>query len=215
MDSNTFTTKFKELLGTYFKSNNDILFSYIRSASERKDDNTMDTTATKNDENVKMISPWVNYYKAIKALFMEDPDVNVKYDEDDNIIKVYVERIDKWEALDELLPREKTFGNVSVTIQVIPANVLGKSKVDLFAKAFEGNKAVADIATVNRFGNDLNFIIFKNKVVQYPNDDIGDFYGLRSTIFEDLAREVFGGTDTQNVFFSTEPGENISFNEEK
>ena len=100
-------------------------------------------------ENIKMVSPWIGYYKEIKSLFQEDYTVKVKYDDSKNTIKLYVEDEEKADALAQLLPNRKVFGNITVNIDVIPANKVETPRIDLFRKAFEGNGAVAFIETVD------------------------------------------------------------------
>ena len=158
-------------------------------------------------ENLKIVSPWVNYYREIEALFKKDPAVKVVYDEDENEIVLYVQGTDKAQALSKLFPAEKTFGNVTLKITVIPANVFTGNKLDLFREAFDGNDAVEEILTIQMpfSSNDISYIIFKNEVVQYFNDDLGDAHGLRSTLYEDLAAEIF--EDREGIYFSTEPGD--------
>lgn len=157
-------------------------------------------------ENAKIVAPWVNYYRELEALFKYDPAIKVKYDEENLEVKLYVEGTDKAEALSKLLPAEKVFGNVTLKVTIIPANVFEGGKVSLFTAAFDGNSAVDEIVTIEMpfSTSDVHFIVFKNEVVQYFNDDIGDLNGLRSTLFEDIANELFDEHD--GIYFCTEPG---------
>ena len=45
-----------------------------------------------NEENkvVKLSSPWMIYYRQIKALFSQDPNVKVIFDEENFTVKIYV-----------------------------------------------------------------------------------------------------------------------------
>ena len=157
-----------------------------------------------NDERVKLVSPWVGYLNQLDAFFKEDNDINVDYDSEAMVIKIYVGGDAKAEALSQLLPTSKKFGNVEVKINIIPANQHDTSRVGLFRKAFEGNKAVERIETLSDiYSNDyFNFIIFKPEVVQYYNDDLSDFNGICSTLYQDLAKELFGVSE--GVFFCTD-----------
>lgn len=165
--------------------------------------------ATINNESpmVKLVSPWIDYYRCIQAMFIEDPEVTVKFDEDDCAIKIYVDNnVDKYEALCALIAPEKQFGNVTVKVRIYPSNKLKASTTDLFNNAFMGNPAVKDIINVNVFGNDMNYVVFKNKVVQYFNDDIGDVNGIRSTLYQDIAKDLF---EAKGVYFCTEAGDDV------
>lgn len=160
----------------------------------------------------KLSAPWVMFYNEIKALFGRDPEIEVVYDEEDNDIRLYVENTEKAEALQELLPAERKFGNITVTVTVIPANKLRAKKASLFRKALQGNPAFVLEQTVEGvFTNPVSYIVFAREVVQYWIDDLGDLHGIYSTLYEDIARDVF--EDPDGVFFCTEAGEEL-FEEE-
>jgi len=55
---------------------------------------------------------------------------------------------------------------------------------------------------------DLTYVLFKNKVVQYFIDNIGDYNGMKSTLYEDIARDIF--EDVDGVFFCTALPDNLS-----
>lgn len=153
-------------------------------------------------ERFNLASPWLNYARKINALFKDDPEVKVDYDNDAPAVMLYVNSNEKAEALSILLPMEKEFGNVTLQIKVIPANTSPKTRLEVFSTAFKGNPAVVSIEKVAAYDQELGFIIFEPKVVQYPTDDIGDYFGIESTLYEDVARDIF--EKTENVFFSTD-----------
>lgn len=156
-----------------------------------------------NTEKLYLSSPWVSFYHEIDALFKEDPQIKVVFDDDKNEVKLFVDNQEKAEALKELLPVEKNFSGVILKITIIPANKSVTSKVKLYNAAFDGNPALSYIKTVRGlFTNDLNYVVFKNKVVQYFNDDLGDVNGLKSTLYQDIAKDVFEETD--GIFFCTD-----------
>lgn len=142
------------------------------------------------ENKTTMSAPWILYYREVEALFAEDPDVKVIFDEDAYALKLYVDGNDKAEAISCLLPNSKEFGNIKMTISIIPANVRFGSAVDAFRKAFEGNPAVTQIKTVSTPFGEMNFVVFKNKVVQYFDDDISDFYGVHSTLYQEIAKDI-------------------------
>ena len=41
------------------------------------------------------------------------------------------------------------------------------------------------------FQDEINYVIFANEVVQYYNDDMRDFNGVRSTLYQYIADELF------------------------
>lgn len=72
---------------------------------------------------LKISAPWVLFYRKIEALFKNDPEVRVIFDDEESCdVKLYVENAGKADALMKLLPTVKDFGNVLLTVTVIPAN---------------------------------------------------------------------------------------------
>lgn len=150
---------------------------------------------------VGLSSPWSIYYKQLEEFFLKDPDIDMAFNEKDYIITMRVASPMKAEALQQLLPAEKTFGNVTVKLNIVPAN-LGSDILDLFARALDGNPIVTDICTVEAMGMKSAFIVFEREVVQYFNDDLTDANGVCSTLYQELAKEIFG--ENLGVFYSTD-----------
>ena len=152
---------------------------------------------------MKLISPWINFYREICALFKRDKDVSVVYDEDENVITLYVDSATKADALDYLLPMERTFGNVTVKISVVPSNNEGEHPENLIEDAFRGNPAYAFHKTISGIlSNDITYVVFENSVVQYFNDDLGDIYGQRSCLYQDIAKDILG--HNKGLYFCTD-----------
>lgn len=157
---------------------------------------------------LKMISPWINYYHELQAFFKYDRGVTVVIeDEEDTEIKVYVDGEKKAEALTQMLPETRKFGNVTLKITVIPSNnneprrgALGRKYAinsdmnpiqQLLYNAFAGNGALTFMDSFQLQTNELIYVVFINEVVQYYNDDLGDYYGQCSTLFQNLAADIF------------------------
>lgn len=112
---------------------------------------------------VGLSSPWVKFYHEVDAFFKSDPEVAVVYDEDKNILNLYVDNATKAEALAELLPVEKKFGSVILYITVIPSNkaiipsnTKLASKEGQIVEALKGNNSVAYMYKNNMiFGNSI------------------------------------------------------------
>lgn len=155
---------------------------------------------------VKLSAPWDVFYREINELFKEDGEIVVVYDEDTKEIKLYVNSKYKATALNDLLPTHMTYGNVIQKITVVPANgfaYTGKSKDSNFRLAFAENPVVSRIETVSgMFSNSITYVAFVNKVVQYYNDDIGDINGQCSTLYQEIAKHVFGNVD--DIYFCTD-----------
>lgn len=158
-----------------------------------------------NNPVLKMQPPWITYFNKINAMFKDDPDIKVEFNESNANPKVslYVENHTKAEALQQLLGTEKKFGNITLTIDVIPANKVFKSEVDLLNIVFDGNPIVNQIATYDVFGAEMTFCEFRKEVIQFPNDDCSDLYGNFNGLAEDLARELFVGAHTAQINYCT------------
>ena len=143
------------------------------------------------ERKLELTTPWATFYNEIKAMFGRDPDIKIEYDADENEIKLRVTGQEKAEALTKIMPPEKKFGNVTVKVTVIPANELGAPRADVFQKAFEGNPVLSYVKTVPVFGAEFDYVVFKNEVVQFYNDDISDINGNESTLYENIARDIF------------------------
>lgn len=148
---------------------------------------------------VNLSAPWITFVHEVEALFAEDPEVHVQFDGESNELKLMVDSGDKADALTQLLPTEKVFGNVTLKISVVPANKLLQG-VDLFETAFRGNPALAYTYRADIPLGHLEYAVFQKKVVQFFNDQLDSPNGLKSMLFEDIAKDVF---ETDGIFFST------------
>lgn len=160
---------------------------------------------------ITLSSPWITLYREIKAIFSEDPDIEVEYDEDRMEINLFVNNQDKAKAICTILPTYRSFGNITVFINVIPSNdeedgsyVLREEKVTFrtFERAFDGNPAFAYLYRADKLP--INYIVFKNCVVQYFNDALNDAYGICSTLYQEIAKDIFG--QHEGIYFCTDIG---------
>jgi hypothetical protein len=151
---------------------------------------------------LKLAAPWTVYYRQVQEMFKNDPEVKVRYDEEEPAIKVFVDNTTKADALSQLLPKTKEFGNVSLKIMIIPGNKQ-KQPVDLIHDAFDDNKAVNFVYVAkDKFGCVYTYVIFAKEVVQFYNDDITDVHGICSTLYQDIAKEIF--EPIRGVFYCTD-----------
>ena len=170
---------------------------------------------------LNLSSPWVIYYREVEQLFAYDPEVHVIYDdEEDPVLKLYVDTADKAEAIQKILPKEENFGLVNMKILVIPANTVkeieavkalktlnSKAKKEsienVYERAFANNPILAFVKTVHGiFTNDITYVVFKPIIVQYFNDDLGDINGACTTLYQDIAKNVL--LDDQGIYFCTD-----------
>jgi len=155
-------------------------------------------------EGVRLSSPWVEYYNQLEALFGQDPDIKLEYNEDDYKIKIFVHGHDKAEALQKLIPAEKSWGGVKLTIIIVPDNESCTS-ADIVRKAFEGNPLYDQTIVIRPDGtlNPFGYVCFKKEVLQYWNDNLADPHGNVSTLAENVAREILNVQD--GIFYCTSP----------
>ena len=149
---------------------------------------------------LNLSSPWIIFYREIEALFAQDNDVSVKVDNDAYEITVYVEDSIKADALAKLLPTERTFGNVTATVKVVPANE--PNILDTYRAAFNGNPAFAGVYESDGAFAGFKYVIFEPDVVQYFADDMTDYRGKCNTLYQDIAKDIFPPVD--GLFYCTE-----------
>lgn len=165
---------------------------------------------------VNLSAPWIVYYREIEAMFRGDPGVRVIFEEDTLTVKLYVDDSGKAYALDELIPPSKKFGRTVLKISIIPANdsFVAVDQASLLDVALQGNSALSFIRTITGImTNPITYVVFKKDVVQYWTDDLGDYFGVHSTLFQDIAKDVF--ENANGVFFCTDTAENGFFDGER
>jgi len=165
-------------------------------------------------EKLKLSPPWVTYVNKLMALFGEDPDIKIVYDEKLVKVKLYVAKAEKAAALDYLLPREYHCGGSYLIVTVIysseekDVNLAQATVKELFDTAFDGNPVYSFSRSVNcLFSNTITYVVFKNKVIQFFNDNLNDVYGNLTTLYENIARDIFVDYDEvgpQGVFYCTD-----------
>ena len=165
-------------------------------------------------ENVrlKVLPPWVTHINMIQALFDGDPQIacNVNCEGSNPSITLACNNGDKVAALYKILPSRVEFGNVVLEIIVdgVPSNRIFKNKKEIFDVAFEKNPAYAySVSPVDEgyYWFDMVYVVFKNCVVQFFNDNLNDCHGIVSTLYENIAREVLTTNEAVNgVYFNTD-----------
>ena len=161
------------------------------------------------DIRLKLAPPWITYVNYTKMLFANDPDIEVEYDNDNVAMTLRVLNPDKAAAVSQSMPDYVDFGNVQLTIDIDApnsiSNIIFPNAAELMNHLFYGNSAFSFTRTVNVFmSNPIIYVVFKNCVVQFFNDNLNDLYGNISTLYEDIAREVLRLDDRYTVFFCTD-----------
>lgn len=159
---------------------------------------------------IKLSPPWDIYYKELKCLFCRDKEVFIIYDEDVPEVKIFVENDSKAYALSQILPTVKDFGTVSMKITIIPANDYSYSEIynkaieeNPYETAFKDNPVVKFVKQLNTVvTGTITYVVFVNEVVQYFNDNIYDFNGICSTLYQEIAKNIF--KEDNSVHFCTD-----------
>lgn len=156
---------------------------------------------------VKLSPPWQTFAHEVQALFEADDEIKVTFDESTYTLKLFVDNGDKAAALAKLLPEKKEFGNGTMVIEIVPANLNDASIDEVFAKAFNGNPALSTVASFDTPFGVVNYAVFQKKVVQFFNDQMDDINGNKSMLFQEIAKDVFGDHD---IFYCTEATGNLA-----
>lgn len=161
-------------------------------------------------ERLKILSPWVIYSKKINALFEADPQISIDIDYSAPRVTLFTENGEKAAALAKILPDHVEYGGVVLEINVetpaMPDLAFPNNQV-LFETAFSGNAAFAGTfapAAEDYVWLPVVYVIFKNCVVQFFADNLNDCHGVISTLYQDLATEIFGNGDITGVYFNTD-----------
>ena len=165
------------------------------------------------EPRLKISPPWVTYVNKLQALFDGDPLIafNVNYQgEDGPEVVLATNDGDKAAALELILPESKSFGNVTLWITVDCPHVSNRAFLnnkELFEVAFHGNPAFAYASAPAAEGYDwipMVYVVFKNCVVQFFNDNLNDCHGVLSTLYQDIADEIFGDAGVMGVYYNTD-----------
>lgn len=162
---------------------------------------------------LKLSPPWYTYINKLQALFDGDPQIafNITDCEAGPIVTISCNNGDKVTALQQVLPSEKQFGNVVLGIEIdgVPSDIAFPTPRALFDTLFAGNPAYAysiNTAEEGQWFFNFTYVVFKNCVVQFFNDNLNDCHGLLSTLYQDIAAEIFADAtvNLNNVYYNTD-----------
>lgn len=150
-------------------------------------------------QTLRLEAPWYTYAKMVKAMFEDDPEVTVGEIVDDvepydYYFDVAVTNHKKAEALEKILRKEVTFGDIELGIGVVDESPEASAApdVEIFRRAFKGNRILKDIMQpVDAAGVGHTYIRFWPEVIQFFDDDQSDYNGNWNGLAEDIAREIF------------------------
>lgn len=186
------------------------LTNKFKETIDNMENNTMNNQKVSKAEAKKGIglsSSWWEYYHKLLALFEQDPEIHLEYDDLKKRIVMLVDNWKKADAIRELLPSEVFFGNVKVKISVITSNYdCIPNRAKLFEAAFDGNPIFDQVITIDGsvpITGGTAYVMFKKKVAQFFNDNLADPHGNSSYLCADIAEDVFGHVEGEALHFST------------
>ncbi len=159
------------------------------------------------DVRLKILPPWSVYVKKLVAMFDGDPEIafNVDWNGQHPSVTISTGNPDKAAALNAVLPERKEYGNVNLEITIDcpkAVNRAFKTSKELFETLFDKNPAFAYCVAPVEEGYwyvDFCYVVFKNTVVQIFADNLNDPHGVLSTLYQDIAEELF---DVKRYFAS-------------
>jgi hypothetical protein len=164
-----------------------------------------------NDVRLKLSPPWITYIHKLTELFDPDPQIafNISESSKGPSVTLSTSNGDKAAALLKLLPSEKKYGNITLEINVDcdhVSNLAFPSPKVLFETAFKGNPVFAYAVCPTEEGYwyiGATYVVFQNRVVQFFNDNLNDCHGVISTLYQDIAAEIFEDADIYGVYYNT------------
>lgn len=186
----------------------------------------------KKSEKVKLSPPWDAHMQMLKSFFKGDDRIEVETGTEKGAVEdakthkplkgnwvistVKVSDADCCIALKQALRRAVKFGNVSLAVDIIPANEtvekaiqkklkVGKKFLPLVAlkEVLKKNPAFSKLKMSRLGDRTICFCIFKAVVLQWYNDNLGSPWKIATCTHEGLANAVFA--DEIGALFCTEP----------
>lgn len=191
----------------------DVAYFVISRLDSYDEEGEKENKAIKTDARLKFAPPWVTFANKVKAMFRDDPDTTVVYENAVPKVIVTVNGTNKAAAIAALLPTEKKIGNVTLYVEVTTrdGSPLGEvsvpaEKAELFETAFKNNPAFSFTRCVDYafITNKITYVVFANRVVQFFNDNLNDNFGNISTLYQEIAKDIFDPDITNGVFYSTD-----------
>ena len=189
--------------GAYWLFGNGYMMVFDPDKDEEVASNWMGASISKMEkgeekmDRAKHSAPWYRILHEYEALFKGDKEVTVAWHENNMRIDLLVSNPLKADALTRLLPSVYKIGQADIEVRVVSSF---PDTIDLVRRAFAGNPAVSRIETDAR---GFDYVVFNRDVIQFYYDDISDINGNETTLYEDIARDIFRNK-AGDVFFCTE-----------
>ena len=170
-------------------------------SSEEKLDITLNP-----DANPGMYRGDVSTAHRIIAIFGDDPEIetNLEYGDEISTLTITVNNSKKAAAISKLLPKKYEFANIQLIVKVEDSSDTEVTP-DVIKDALEGNPHFKELkeVVIPIIEAKAYVCIFNKEVIQFLNDNASSLHGFEFRIAEDIAREVFKGSQ---IFYTTDDG---------
>jgi len=155
-----------------------------------------------NNNETKLSPPWWEFYNKLNAMFGNDPEIHMDFNEEQYTIKMFVDNQAKADALAQVLPMEKEYGKITLKIEIIPSDKANGFE-QLYKTIFNGNPVFSEAVDIDQEGiPHVSYVIFKPLIAQFFNDNLADAFGNYTALYQDVAKELF--VPQNGVYFCTE-----------
>ena len=159
-----------------------------------------------DEKNVKLSPPWFTVHRMAKALFGNDPQIDIRdlSDETDGqyVYIMVVNDEKKASAIKAILKNPVELGNTTVKACIYGPNEnevqdLNSLDIDVYQTAFSGNPIFEKTVLDQKGFYKIGYCVFKKEVIQFWNDDLSDYLGNYSGLASDIAREILNSDGVQ------------------
>ena len=160
------------------------------------------------NKKLKLSPPWDGHMNMLASFFKGDDRVRVGGGTNNRVGTIEVFDTKMYAALEQVLRKRLRFGNVTLTINLVPANGMKKPKgemTDLAALKYvlSKNPAFAKFITRKTELGASVYCLFRPVVLMWYNDNLCSPWKQSASVYELEAQTVF--KDEIGVSYATEP----------
>lgn len=171
------------------------------------------------DKKTDLTPYWYTYRNQLAALFESDDEIAVYdlvkgEDKGQYILKIETSSEAKFKVLKKVIKPEVHFGNIYVTAEISYKDDTDDHifTANDFNILFKGNSLFNRVELAEVMGGQQSFVIFEPQIIQFYNDDIGDYCGNYNETVENTAKAVLN--KPRGTFFCTQSFEEIEEQED-
>lgn len=161
-------------------------------------------------QKLQLQAPWQTYFGKLRAIFGDDPEIDISADEGEKDKKFNVSikcsNSIKANAIKELLIPEVDFNGVVLKINVEDTSDKSKINRHIIEAALTGNPHFQGIEHVDDTSFHMDYCVMKKEVIQFYNDDLSDYNCNYNGLAEDIMNEI---CKPSNISFCTSVDDNF------